>query len=411
MTTAKHRALDHLRHRQMADARHEDIASDLRSDGGAHVVPDFIDALDAAAPGRHRRRPAAPDLHRLPSGAVNRGARRADAQAARAASPRTRSRAPTSCPSPPSPSASCAPSARCAEAKVPFEVPHGEAADASAWARCSRSSTSSSTRATPPPAAATGCGPRSATKRCAWAACWPSWRPSQAEVLGLLALMEIQASRTAARTDAKGDPVLLAGQDRCPLGPPADPPRPGRARRAPRRWASPRAATACRRRLPPATRGRRARTIPTGRASPRSTRSSCAWRRRRWWSSTARSPWRMAEGPAAGLAIVETLLQDRALQRYHWLPACRATCWRELGRSDEARGRSSGRRRWPATPGSGPSCRSGRRRCASGSDRPVDAGPHPPRLRCGRIVPMNGGCIFTKRMLAENKWCCYGSKP
>jgi predicted RNA polymerase sigma factor len=38
--------------------------------------------------------------------------------------------------------------------------------------------------------------------------------PHEAEVLGLQALLEIQASRTAARTDADGRPVLLPDQDR-----------------------------------------------------------------------------------------------------------------------------------------------------------------------------------------------------
>lgn len=38
--------------------------------------------------------------------------------------------------------------------------------------------------------------------------------PQQAEVLGLLALMEIQASRLAARVDAQGEPILLGAQDR-----------------------------------------------------------------------------------------------------------------------------------------------------------------------------------------------------
>ena len=38
--------------------------------------------------------------------------------------------------------------------------------------------------------------------------------PDEAEVLGLLALMELQASRTAARIDAEGGLVLLAEQDR-----------------------------------------------------------------------------------------------------------------------------------------------------------------------------------------------------
>src|SRR6202012_3884150 len=38
--------------------------------------------------------------------------------------------------------------------------------------------------------------------------------PGESEVLGLVALMEIQASRTHARTDAQGRPVLLLDQDR-----------------------------------------------------------------------------------------------------------------------------------------------------------------------------------------------------
>ena len=38
--------------------------------------------------------------------------------------------------------------------------------------------------------------------------------PQEAEVHGLLALMELNASRTAARTDAAGDPVLLMDQNR-----------------------------------------------------------------------------------------------------------------------------------------------------------------------------------------------------
>lgn len=38
--------------------------------------------------------------------------------------------------------------------------------------------------------------------------------PNEAEVHGLLALMELQASRTRARTDADGEPILLLEQDR-----------------------------------------------------------------------------------------------------------------------------------------------------------------------------------------------------
>jgi len=38
--------------------------------------------------------------------------------------------------------------------------------------------------------------------------------PQEAEVHGLVALMEIQASRLGARTDGNGEPVLLLDQDR-----------------------------------------------------------------------------------------------------------------------------------------------------------------------------------------------------
>ena len=47
MTTARNRALDHLRHRQMAQRQQDGLAADLVA-SQAHVVPDFVDALDAA---------------------------------------------------------------------------------------------------------------------------------------------------------------------------------------------------------------------------------------------------------------------------------------------------------------------------------------------------------------------------
>src|SRR3954470_23162453 len=46
-TTAKHKALDHLRRAKMQDAKHEEIGHDLEA-RDALVVPDFTDALDAA---------------------------------------------------------------------------------------------------------------------------------------------------------------------------------------------------------------------------------------------------------------------------------------------------------------------------------------------------------------------------
>ncbi|MBK9442527.1 MAG: hypothetical protein IPN53_14990 [Comamonadaceae bacterium] len=60
MTTAINRALDWLRHRQRADARHGDIASDHEA-MQTHVVPDFTDAPGTA----HNHAAIGEDLLRL----------------------------------------------------------------------------------------------------------------------------------------------------------------------------------------------------------------------------------------------------------------------------------------------------------------------------------------------------------
>ena len=148
--------------------------------------------------------------------------------------------------------------------------------------------------------ATTGCGPRWCRKRCAWAACWPSWRATRPRCTqARVALMELRSSRGAARTDARGRPVLLMAQNRGRwdhllirrgLAAPA---RAGpvcgerRAARAPMR---------CRPPSPPAMHAPARRTRPTGRASWRST---TRWRRprlRRWWRSTAQWRWAWPSG-------------------------------------------------------------------------------------------------------------------
>jgi predicted RNA polymerase sigma factor len=45
----------------------------------------------------------------------------------------------------------------------------------------------------------------------------------------------------------------------------------------------------------------------------------------------------MADGPAAGLAIVDALAGERALEGYHLLPSVRGDFLTKLGRRDEAR--------------------------------------------------------------------------
>jgi len=157
--------------------------------------------------------------------------------------------------------------------------------------------------------------------------------PDEAEVLGLLALMELQASRAAARADAEGNLVLLADQDRT-------------------RW----------------DRGRIERGLawleragPIGRAGPyqlQAAIAACHARATSWdatdWprivslyatlASVAPSPVvdlnraaaiGMAEGPQAGLAALDRL-DATPLRAYHLLPAARADFLRRLHRWAEA---------------------------------------------------------------------------
>ena len=161
--------------------------------------------------------------------------------------------------------------------------------------------------------------------------------PQEPEVHGLVALMEIQASRIARarRPDGRADPA--ARSESRALGSAADP---ARARRARARGSARRRARAVRaagrdRRVSRARARRRAR--PTGRASRRSTTR---------WRELTPSPVvelnravavAMAFGPAAGLEIVDALLAEPALAGYHLLPSVRGDLLAKLGRTDEAR--------------------------------------------------------------------------
>ena len=157
--------------------------------------------------------------------------------------------------------------------------------------------------------------------------------PREAEVLGLLALMELQASRTAARTDVDGNIVLLEDQDR-------------------RRWDRARIARglACLERAGPLPRA--------GSYQLQAAIAACHARARSWettdWPGIvahyralvelAPSPVvelnlavaiGLADGPLAGLAALDRI-GDPALRDYHLLPAARAEFLRRLGRGPEA---------------------------------------------------------------------------
>ena len=160
--------------------------------------------------------------------------------------------------------------------------------------------------------------------------------PTEPEVHGLVALMEIQASRARARVGPNGEPVLLLDQDRA-------------------RWDY----VLIRRGLDALARAE----VLGGAAGPYAMQAAIAacharartgeetdWERiASLYETLARitpSPVielnravavAMARGPAAGLAIVESLTLEPSLKSYHLLPSVRGDLLAKLGRADEAR--------------------------------------------------------------------------
>jgi predicted RNA polymerase sigma factor len=160
--------------------------------------------------------------------------------------------------------------------------------------------------------------------------------PAEPEVHGLVALMEIQQSRAKARIDRNGEPILLNDQDRS-------------------RWDQ----MLIRRGLAALERA----AALGGLAGPYALQASiaaCHARARTAgetdWGTIAAlygalvaimpSPVielnravavGMAQGPEAGLALADALMDAPALKNYHLLPTVRANLLRQLGRMDEAR--------------------------------------------------------------------------
>jgi predicted RNA polymerase sigma factor len=163
--------------------------------------------------------------------------------------------------------------------------------------------------------------------------------PQEPEVHGLVALMEIQASRAAARTGPGGEPVLLADQNRT-------------------RWDQ----LLIRRGLAALE---RAETLLDRGAQPgpyvlQAAIAACHARARRFtdtdWERIARLYERLAEatpspvvelnravalamayGPEAGLALLDQLTTVPALGNYHLLPSVRGDLLARLDRQAEAR--------------------------------------------------------------------------
>ncbi len=160
--------------------------------------------------------------------------------------------------------------------------------------------------------------------------------PHEPEAHGLLALMELNASRTAARIDAAGEPILLLEQNRalwdqlqirrgmqalgraCELG-------------GARGFYTLQAAIiACH------AAASRAEDTDWSRISGLYARLAALVRSPVIELNRAVAVG-MADGPEAGLAIVDRLLHDPALKTYHLLASVRGDLLHKLGRYEEAR--------------------------------------------------------------------------
>ena len=166
--------------------------------------------------------------------------------------------------------------------------------------------------------------------------------PREGEVHGLLALMELQASRASARVDAQGQSVLLLEQDRSTWD----------------QGSIERGLAAL------ATAERLAAEAEDGEGpgpyALQAAIAACHARARRAedtdWPRIAalyevlaiRQPspvvelnravaLSMAFGPAVGLEIVDRLMEEPALKQYPWLPSVRADLLAKLGRNAEAK--------------------------------------------------------------------------
>ena len=160
--------------------------------------------------------------------------------------------------------------------------------------------------------------------------------PEEAEVHGLVALMEIQSSRARARLGPEGEPVLLLEQDRSRWDQLlirrglAALERAGQSGRAYGPYALQAAIAACHARAltPEQTDWQRIAALYDALAQLMP--SPVVELNRAVVLS-------MAFGPAAGLALADALMGEEALKHYHLLPSVRGDLLAKLGRSEEAR--------------------------------------------------------------------------
>ncbi|AET89115.1 putative RNA polymerase sigma factor [Burkholderia sp. YI23] len=333
MTTAKNKALDRLRQHALHARKHEEYGRDLDAQE-AYVTPDFVDALDAA-----REDDIGDDLLRLIFTACH-PVLSVDARAAltlRLIGGLTTDEIARAflVPEPTIAQRIVRAKRTLSAARVPFEVPQADA----------RAARLGSVLEVIYLIFNEG---YSATAGDHWmrpALCEDALRlgrilaeltPDESEVHGLVALMEIQASRMKARVDRDGRPVLLPDQDRSRW----DPLLIRRGLAALKRsealggargvYALQAALAACHARAASAADTDWPMIVALYDALMQTAPTPVVELNR----AVAVS---MAYGPDKALPIVDALADAASLSRYHWLPSVRADLLARLGRRDEAR--------------------------------------------------------------------------
>ncbi|HYD80181.1 MAG TPA: RNA polymerase sigma factor [Paucimonas sp.] len=333
MATAKNRALDRLRHLKLAEEKLQQIGSDLEAQE-ALIVPDFTDALNAARADR-----IGDDLLRLIFTAchpvLSTEARVALTLKLLGGLTTHEIARAFLVPEPTIAQRIVRAKRTLSEARVPFELPHGEALGerlASVLEVVYLVFNEGYTAT----AGEDWMRPALIEEALRLGRMLAELAPQEPEAHGLIALMELQASRAKARLDAAGRPVLLLDQDRA-------------------RWDH----LLIRRGLAALGRADSLGSVP-GPYMLQAAIAACHARAR----SAEETDWKriaalyevlaqvspspvvelnravavgMAFGPAAGLEIIDALSAERSLRQYQWLPSVRGDLLAKLGRTAEAR--------------------------------------------------------------------------
>ena len=332
MATAKNRALDRLRHLKLAESKLEQWGRELDAQE-ASIVPDFVDELDAA-----RSDDIGDDLLRLIFTAchpvLSTEARVALTLKLLGGLTTDEIARAFLVPEPTIAQRIVRAKRTLRDARVPFEVPRGEAL-AERLASVLEVVYLVFNEGYTATAGDDWMRPALIDEALRLGRMLAELAPAEPEAHGLAALMELQASRAKARVDENGRPVLLADQDRA-------------------RWDR----LLIRRGLAALERGMSAAQEP-GPYLLQAAIAACHarasgvedtdWARiAELYGALARvapSPVvelnravavSMAHGPAAGLEIVDGLRDDRALRSYHLLPSVRGDLLARLGRRQEA---------------------------------------------------------------------------